>query len=195
LEASQPVLSMDELEQLKAINTLTQERYRSLVLDITYPVSQGKPGMASAIEALCKAAEQAVNDGFNLLILSDRNVGPERIAIPALLACSATHQFLVRAGLRTNTGLVIDTGSAREVHHFALLAGYGAEAVCPWLALETIARLADSTDAAAINEAQKKFVKAIGKGLYKVMSKMGISTYQSYCGAQIFEAIGLNSNF
>src|SRR3546814_30934 len=133
LEASQPVLTMDELDQLKAIDTLTQGRYRSLTLDITYAVSQGKQGMASAIEALCKAAEKAVNDGFNLLILSDRNVGPERIAIPALLACSATHQSLVRAGLRTNTGLVMDTGSAREVHHFALLAGYGAEAICPWL--------------------------------------------------------------
>ncbi|HYD33663.1 MAG TPA: glutamate synthase large subunit, partial [Methylophilaceae bacterium] len=195
LEASQPVLTLDELEQLKAIDTLTQGRYRSLTLDITYAASQGKQGMAAAIEALCKAAEQAVNDGFNLLILSDRTVGPERVAIPALLACSATHQFLVRAGLRTNTGLVVDTGSAREVHNFALLAGYGAEAICPWLAFQTIEHLVDGGDIAKIKDAQKKFVKAIGKGLYKVMSKMGISTYQSYCGAQIFEAIGLNSSF
>ncbi|HZV63004.1 MAG TPA: glutamate synthase large subunit [Methylophilaceae bacterium] len=195
LEASQPVLTLDELEQLKAIDTLTQGRYRTLTLDITYPASQGIQGMAAAIDALCKAAEQAVNDGFNLLILSDRPVGPERVAIPALLACSATHQFLVRAGLRTNTGLVVDTGSAREVHNFALLAGYGAEAICPWLAFQTIAHVVDGGDAAKIKDAQKKFVKAIGKGLYKVMSKMGISTYQSYCGAQIFEAIGLNSSF
>ena len=112
------------------------------------------------------------------------------IAIPALLACSATHEFLVKAGLRTSTGLVIDTGSAREVHHFALLAGYGAEAVCPWLTFETINGMSDDS-----YKAHKNFVKAIGKGLYKVMSKMGISTYQSYCGAQIFEAIGLNSAF
>jgi glutamate synthase (NADPH/NADH) large chain len=195
LEASQPVLTLDELEQLKSIDTLTQGRYRSLTLDITYPVGQGKAGMGPALEALCKAAEKAVNDGFNLLILSDRNVSHDRLAIPALLACSATHQFLVREGLRTSTGLVIDTGSAREVHHFALLAGYGAEAVCPWLAFETIANMTGSADAAKIQDAQKKFVKAIGKGLYKVMSKMGISTYQSYCGAQIFEAIGLNSGF
>ncbi|HWU82671.1 MAG TPA: glutamate synthase large subunit, partial [Methylophilaceae bacterium] len=194
LEASQPVLTLDELEQLKAIDTLTQNRYRALTLDITYPVVQGKQHMAAAIEALNKAAEKAVNDGFNVLILSDRQVSAERLAIPALLACSATHQHLVKAGLRTSTGLVIDTGSAREVHHFALLGGYGAEAVCPWLAFETISELAAAhgTDA---KEASKKFVKAIGKGLYKVMSKMGISTYQSYCGAQIFEAVGLNSRF
>ncbi len=191
LEASQPVLLQDELAQLKAIDTLTQSRYRSLTLDITYPAAQGKQGMASALETLCAAAKQAVNDGFNVLILSDRQVSADRLAIPALLACSATHQYLVRAGLRTNTGLVVDTGSAREVHHFALLAGYGAEAICPWLALETINQTATGDS----KEAQKKFVKAIGKGLYKVMSKMGISTYQSYCGAQIFEAIGLSSAF
>ncbi len=191
LEASQPVLTVDELEQLKAIDSLTQGRYRPLVLDITYPLSQAKQNMANAIDAVCKAAEKAVHDGFNVLILSDRQVSSGRLAIPALLACAAVHQHLVRAGLRTNTGLVIDTGSAREVHHFALLAGYGAEAVCPWLAFETINNLAP----ADAKESQKKFVKAIGKGLYKVMSKMGISTYQSYCGAQIFEAVGLNSGF
>src|SRR5690606_9178700 len=120
-------LMPDELAQLKAIDSLTQNRYRALTLDITYPLAAGKAGMAQAVEDLCRAAEQAVRDGFNVLILSDREVGAERLPIPALLACSATHQYLVRAGLRTNTGLVIDTGSAREVHHFALLAGYGAE--------------------------------------------------------------------
>ena len=190
LEASQPVLMLDELEQLKAIATLTQNQYKSLVLDITYPASQGKAGMASAVASITNAAADAVRAGFNILILSDRNVSENRVAIPALLACSATHEHLVKAGLRTSTGLVIDTGSAREVHHFALLAGYGAEAVCPWLTFETIKNIgADSYTA------NKNFVKAISKGLYKVMSKMGISTYQSYCGAQIFEAIGLNSDF
>ena len=192
LEASQPVLMLDELEQLKAIDSLTQHRYRSRVLDITYQAIPGKQAMENALEALNHAAEQAVREGINVLILSDRAISSERLAIPALLACSATHQFLVRAGLRTNTGLVIDTGSAREVHHFALLAGYGAEAICPWLAFETIKNIAGVEKA---HDAEKKFVKAIGKGLYKVMSKMGISTYQSYCGAQIFEAIGLNSAF
>ncbi len=191
LEASQPVLTLDELEQLKAIATLTQNQYKSLVLDITYPASQGKAGMAAAVASVTNAAENAVKSGFNILILSDRNVSADRLAIPALLACSATHEHLVDAGLRTSTGLVIDTGSAREVHHFALLAGYGAEAVCPWLAFETIKHM-DVKDQYA---AAKNFVKAVGKGLYKVMSKMGISTYQSYCGAQKFEAIGLNTAF
>ena len=190
LEASQPVLMPDELEQLKAIATLTQNQYKSLVLDITYPASLGKAGMAAAVASITNAASNAVQSGFNILILSDRNVSADRLAIPALLACSATHEHLVKAGLRTSTGLVVDTGSAREVHHFALLAGYGAEAVCPWLTFETIKEIA--TDSYAAN---KNFVKAISKGLYKVMSKMGISTYQSYCGGQRFEAIGLNSNF
>jgi len=191
LEAAQPVLTLDELEQLKAIATFTQNQYKSIVLDITYPLSQGKAGMAKAVAGITSAAEKAVQDGYNILILSDRGVGAERMAIPALLACSATHEHLVKTGLRTSAGLVVDTGSAREVHHFALLAGYGAEAVCPWLAFETIKHM----DVKDSQEAAKKFVKAIGKGLYKVMSKMGISTYQSYCGAQIFEAIGLNSAF
>ncbi|OIQ99107.1 ferredoxin-dependent glutamate synthase 1 [mine drainage metagenome] len=190
LEASQPVLLLDELEQLKSIATLTQNQYKSLVLDITYPASQGKAGMAAAVTSITKAASDAVQSGFNILILSDRNVSEARLAIPALLACSATHEHLVKAGLRTSTGLVIDTGSAREVHHFALLAGYGAEAVCPWLTFETIKGMAADS-----YTANKNFVKAISKGLYKVMSKMGISTYQSYCGGQRFEAIGLNSEF
>ncbi|MCB5185779.1 glutamate synthase subunit alpha [Methylobacillus gramineus] len=193
LEASQPVLTLSELEQLKTIDSTTEGRYRTLVLDITYPASLGAQGLSPAVESLGKSAKDAVNAGFNLLILSDRNASADRLAIPALLACSATHQGLVHAGLRTSTGLVIDTGSAREVHHFALLAGYGAEAVCPWLAYETIAHmLPQGADPADSN---KKFIKAINKGLHKVMSKMGISTYQSYCGAQIFEAIGLNSEF
>jgi glutamate synthase (NADPH/NADH) large chain len=191
LEASQPVLTLAELEQLKSIDTLTQNKYRALTLDITYPVAQGKAGMASAVEALCAAASKAVHGGINLLILSDRAISKDRLAIPALLATSATHQSLVRAGLRTSTGLVVDTGSAREVHHFALLGGYGAEAVCPWLAFQTIADMVGGDT----YEANKNFIKAISKGLHKVMSKMGISTYQSYCGAQIFEAIGLNTAF
>lgn len=193
LEASQPVLSLQALEQLKQIDQSTDGRYRALVLDASYPASLGAHGLEQAVESLCKAARDAVLAGFNLLILSDRNASAERLAIPALLACSATHQKLVHEGLRTSTGLVIDTGSAREVHHFALLAGYGAEAVCPWLAYETIRHmLPEQADAEA---GYKKFIKAINKGLHKVMSKMGISTYQSYCGAQIFEAVGLNSGF
>lgn len=190
LESSQPVLTEDDLAKLKMIGATTQGAYRSMTLDITYDASEGKQGMKKAVEKLCYSAELAVKDKFNVLILTDRNISKNRIAIPALLACSAAHEYLVKAGLRTSTGLVIDTGSAREVHHFALLAGYGAEAVCPWLVYKTIESMPGDSYVA-----NKNFVKAIGKGLYKVMSKMGISTYQSYCGAQIFEAIGLNTVF
>ena len=194
LEVHQPVLSNDDIAKLRNIDALTQGQYRSLVLDMTYPVSQGVPGCETAVHALCAAADKAVADGYNVLILSDRSMSAERVAIPALVACSKVHLHLVRAGLRTSTGLVVDTGSVREVHHFALLAGYGAEAICPWLAYETIASMKLPANIEA-KEAKKRYIKAINKGLMKVMSKMGISTYQSYCGAQIFEAIGLNAAF
>ncbi|MCR4298775.1 MAG: glutamate synthase large subunit [Gallionella sp.] len=194
LEVHQPVLSNDDIAKLCNIDQLTQGRYRSLVLDMTYPVTQGAPGCEGAVQALCAAADKAVADGYNVLILSDRAMSAQRVAIPALVACSKVHHHLVRAGSRTSTGLVVDTGSAREVHHFALLAGYGAEAVCPWLAYETIMAMNLPAKMGA-KEAKKRFIKAISKGLMKVMSKMGISTYQSYCGAQIFEAIGLNAEF
>ncbi len=195
LEVTQPVLANEELAKLVEIDRLTGKRFRSLVLDITYPARQGAAGMEKAMAALCEKAEKAVAK-YNVLILSDRAVSQDRLAIPALLACSGVHHHLVRKGLRTSAGLVVDTGSAREVHHFALLAGYGAEAVCPWLVLETLAEIAPTLSGnVEAKEAKKRFIKAINKGLLKVMSKMGISTYQSYCGAQIFEAVGLNSAF
>jgi glutamate synthase (NADPH/NADH) large chain len=196
LEVLQPVLTNEDMAKLRGIDRLTKGKYQALVLDITYPLSQGVEGCGAALKALCKAAEKAVGKGCNVLILSDRAVSGKRVAIPALLATSGVHHHLVRTGLRTSTGLVVDTGSAREVHHFALLAGYGAEAVCPWLAFETIANSADLLPKElSAKDADKRFIKAVNKGLLKVMSKMGISTYQSYCGAQIFEAIGLNAEF
>ena len=194
LEVHQPVLSNEELAKLRHIDQLTQGQYRSLVLDMTYPVKQGAAGCEKAIQALCAAANKAVADGYNVLILSDRAMSAKRMAIPALVACSRVHLHLVHEGLRTSTGLVVDTGSAREVHHFALLAGYGAEAVCPWLVYETINSMTLPANI-TVKDGKKRFIKAINKGLMKVMSKMGISTYQSYCGAQIFEAIGLNAEF
>ena len=152
--------------------------------------------MDEALTKLCERAEHAVNSGFNIIILSDRMTGPDRIPIPALLATAAVHHHLIRKGLRTSVGLVVETGDAREVHHFALLAGYGAEAINPYLAFETLAVMAaefpDDIDA---SEACKRYIKSIDKGLLKVMSKMGISTYQSYCGAQIFDAVGLAEDF
>jgi glutamate synthase (NADPH/NADH) large chain len=196
LEVLQPVLSEDDLGKLHGIDKLTAGRFKSLVLDITYPVADGSTGCEGALQRLAAAAEQSVADGFNVVILSDRAVSAERVAVPALLATSAVHHHLVKKGLRTSTGIVVDTGSARETHHFALLAGYGAEAVCPWLAYATIADIANQLPAGlGTKDAQKRFVKGVNKGLLKVMSKMGISTYQSYCGAQIFEAIGLNASF
>jgi glutamate synthase (NADPH/NADH) large chain/glutamate synthase (ferredoxin) len=146
------------------------------------------------LASLCAAAVDAIKGHKNILIISDRNVSATHIAIPALLALSAIHQHLVREGLRTTAGLVVETGTAREVHHFAVLAGYGAEAVHPYLAMETLAAIhKDLPGDLNADKAIYQYVKAIGKGLSKIMSKMGVSTYMSYCGAQLFEAIGLNS--
>ena len=184
LEVSQPVLDFAAMAQIRDIEQVTGKKFRSYELDITYPAAWGR-GIEARVAALCARAVDAVQSGYNILIVSDRLVDGERVAIPALLATSAVHQHLIRAGLRTNAGLVVETGSAREVHHFALLGGYGAEAIHPYLALESLGKMSDP------EKAVKNFVKAIGKGLNKVMSKMGISTYMSYTGAQIFEAVGL----
>jgi glutamate synthase (NADPH/NADH) large chain len=187
LEVSQPVLDFAAMAQIRDIEQVTGKKFRSFELDITYPAAWGPEGIEARVAALCARAVDAVQSGYNILIVSDRLVDGERVAIPALLATSAVHQHLIRAGLRTNTGLVVETGSAREVHHFALLGGYGAEAIHPYLALESLGKMNDP------EKAVKNFIKAIGKGLNKVMSKMGISTYMSYTGAQIFEAVGLQS--
>jgi glutamate synthase (NADPH/NADH) large chain len=206
LEVHQPVLLEDDFAKLVEISHYTQGRYKSILIDITYPVSNGSKSIESMIQNLKESVDKSLVDGYNVIILSDRAISKERVAIPALLACSCVHHHLIREGKRTKTGLVIDTGSARSVHHFAVLAGYGAEAICPWLALETIKFLSyDGVPSVTqngngnadliIKEATKRFIKAVNKGLLKVMSKMGISTYQSYCGAQIFEAVGLNEEF
>ena len=194
LQVEQPVLSPEDAAKLHSIDKLTKGKYKSKVLDISYPAKNGAAGCEAAIKALCKEADKAVTGGFNVLILSDRTTSDKRVPIPALLATSSVHHHLVKTGRRTSTGLVVETGSAREVHHVALLAGYGAEAVYPWLAYDSLAGL-ELPAGVTVAEAQKRFIKAINKGLLKVMSKMGISTYQSYCGSQIFETIGLNKEF
>ncbi len=188
IEMSQPVLDFGAMAQIRHIAKITSDKFRSFELDITYPVSWGPEGIEACIAALCSQAADAVRSGYNILIITDRNVDADHVAIPALLATSAIHLHLIRAGLRTRGGLVVETGSAREVHHFALLGGYGAEAVHPYLALESLSNLPQP------DKAISNYIKAIGKGLNKVMSKMGISTYMSYTGAQIFEAVGLNSS-
>ncbi|MBM3561170.1 MAG: glutamate synthase subunit alpha, partial [Alphaproteobacteria bacterium] len=160
------------------------------------PAATGAAGMERALERICAEATDAVLADNNILILSDRAVSPDRVPIPALLATAAVHHHLIRRGLRTQTGLVAETGEAREVHHFCCLAGYGAEAVNPYLAFDTLETLrVERNLALKPYDVQKNYIKAVGKGLLKVMSKMGISTYQSYCGAQIFDAIGLSSDF
>jgi glutamate synthase (NADPH) large chain len=196
LEVQQPVLTPENMEKLRHVELFSGGAFRSIELDICYPAAWRGDGMEAALASLAAHAEDAIHQGYNIIILSDRAVAADRLPIPALLATAAVHEHLVKQGLRTSTGLVVETGSVREVHQFALLAGYGAEAIHPYLALETLAELASSMpDVGEAKEAQKRYVKAICKGLYKVMSKMGISTYQSYCGAQIFEAIGLTKAF
>ena len=195
LEVQQPVITPENMEKLRHVELFSGAAFRSIELDICYPAAWGGNGMEAALASLAAHAEDAIHQGYNIIILSDRTVGPDMLPIPALLATAAVHEHLVKKGLRTSTGLVVETGSAREVHHFALLAGYGAEAIHPYLALETLADLSSVLPQLDPKEAQKRYVKAICKGLYKVMSKMGISTYQSYCGAQIFEAVGLAKAF
>ncbi|MDI4665787.1 glutamate synthase large subunit [Xanthobacter autotrophicus] len=193
LEVRQPILTNEDLEKIRSIGFM-EERFDTRTLDITYPADKGAAGMEDALERLCERAETAVHGGYNIIILSDRMTGPDRIPIPALLATAAVHHHLIRKGLRTSVGLVVETGEAREVHHFACLAGYGAEAINPYLAFETLLCMKDEIpEEVDDKEIVKRFIKSIDKGLLKVMSKMGISTYQSYCGAQIFDAVGLSS--
>ena len=193
LEADQPILTAEDMARIRNIERYTHGKFKSFELHITYPVAWGKEGIEARIASLCARAVDAISAGYNILVVTDRRVNRDNVAIPALLAMSAIHQHLIEKGLRTNAGLVVETGSAREVHHFAVLAGYGAEAIHPYLAMETIESMHQQLGGDLSPEkAVKNYIKAIGKGLQKVMSKMGISTYMSYTGAQIFEAIGLS---
>ena len=195
LEVAQPVLGFNDMVRLRNMSQHTGGKFKSYELNICYPVAWGKEGIEASLASLCAEAVDAVKSGHNILIVSDRNVSEAQVAIPALLATSTIHQHLVLRGLRASTGLVVETGSARETHHFALLAGYGAEAVHPYLAMETLVEMAQGMTGEMSGEtAIYNYTKAVGKGLMKVMSKMGISTYMSYCGAQIFEAVGLNKS-
>ncbi|WP_289016445.1 glutamate synthase central domain-containing protein, partial [uncultured Methylobacterium sp.] len=195
LEVRQPILTNSDLEKIRSISHF-EDRFDTRTLDITFPAESGAAAMEGALDRLCDRAEAAVRGGYNIIILTDRAVGPDRIPIPALLATAAVHNYLIRKGLRTSVGLVVESGEPREVHHFACLAGYGAEAVNPYLAFETLLAMKDEFPPDLVDdEIIYRYIKSIDKGLLKVMSKMGISTYQSYCGAQIFDAIGLNSSF
>jgi glutamate synthase (NADPH) large chain len=196
LEVRQPILTNADLEKIRSISEVAESHFKSTTLDTTWAAETGADGMAAALEALCRESDVAVKDGINIIILSDRRAGADRIPIPSLLACASVHHHLIREGLRTSVGLVVESGEPREVHHFACLAGYGAEAINPYLAFETlIAMKGDLPQKLDDKEIVKRYIKSIDKGLLKVMSKMGISTYQSYCGAQIFDAVGLKSDF
>src|SRR3569623_883190 len=195
LEVSQPLLDFADMAKLRDIEHITHGKFRSRTIAITYPFSWGKEGVEAKLASLNAEAVDAIKGGNNILIISDRGVNADKVAIPALLALSSIHQHLIREGLRTTAGLVVETGSAREVHRFAVLAGYGAEAVHPYLAMETLVSIhKDLPGDLNPDKAIYNYVKAIGKGLSKIMSKMGVSTYMSYCGAQLFEAIGLNGD-
>ena len=192
LAMDQPILRNHELEKLRQVDSSI---FRAHTIDITWPVAEGPDGMAGALERIAAEAHDAVVErGVNILILSDRELGEDRVAIPSLLAVASVHHHLVREGTRLQTGLVLESGEPREVHHFATLIGYGVSAINPYLMFESLDELVEKgilPEGLSVRDAEDHVVKGIGKGLRKTISKMGISTIQSYCGAQIFEAVGL----
>lgn len=189
-----PILTNQELASIKALDC---RRMKSVTLPILFDPTKGAEGLRDALNDLCEKAEEAARTDQNVLILSDRGVDENHAPIPALLAVAAVHNHLIDKVLRTEIGLILESGEPREVHHFCTLIGYGVTAINPYLALETVRdlqarkRLGDITP----EEAEKNYIKAAVGGIMKVMSKMGISTVRSYHGAQIFEALGLNTNF
>jgi glutamate synthase domain-containing protein 2/glutamate synthase domain-containing protein 1/glutamate synthase domain-containing protein 3 len=195
LKLSQPVLSNDDMEKLRSINT---GGFKAREVSLLFDASKGENGLTQAVAGVRKETEAAVDEGYTLIILTDRGTDKDRAAIPALLAVSAVHHHLIRTGKRQLTGLVIETGEAREVMHFATLLGFGASVVNPYLVFETLALFKETgaLDAAlTLESAIENYITAVKKGLLKVMSKMGISTIRSYKGAQVFEAVGLNDEF
>ena len=192
IKLKQPILSNTDLAKLREVD---QGDLKSVTIPMLFLSQTGEQGLEKAVEALCDKAAEAVNGGASIVILSDRGVGPELAPIPSLLATAAVHHHLIRLGIRTQAGLVIETGEAREVHHFCLLIGYGAGAVNPYVAFETLADMHKQgmlPKDLTLENAKKHYIKAANKGIIKVASKMGISTVQSYRGAQIFEAVGLS---
>ncbi|MBF0618794.1 MAG: glutamate synthase large subunit, partial [Candidatus Omnitrophica bacterium] len=191
LRLPRPVVTTKELEQLAHVN---MPGLKATTMPIVFKKADGHAGLEAAMDALFASADKAVADGYNILILSDRDAGSKNVPIPALLACAGLHHHLIRKGTRTKVSIVLETGEAREMHHFACLIGYGANVVNPYLALETIeAEVRKGHWAKELDweHAEKNYIKSTRKGIFKIISKMGISTVQSYCGAQIFEAVGL----
>jgi glutamate synthase (ferredoxin) len=196
-----PILTNEELDKLRHLGDERNEAgasiFRSITLRMLFDLSEGGRGLERALDDLCRRSSEAIAKGYGIIILSDRDVTKESAPVPALLAVSAIHHHLIREGTRTQVGFVIESGEPREVHHFALLLGYGAAAINPYLAFETLRDRINQglLDGVDYDRAVKNYIKAVNKGVVKVISKMGISTIQSYCGAQIFEAIGLDQDF
>jgi glutamate synthase domain-containing protein 2/glutamate synthase domain-containing protein 1/glutamate synthase domain-containing protein 3 len=199
LVLDQPILLNRELETLRHVS---HEVFAARTIDITWPLAEGAAGIERALERVCREAQEAIAQRVNIVVLSDRLLGPRRAPIPSLLAVGAVHHHLVREGTRLRAGIILESGEPREVHHFATLIGYGASAINPYLMLETLDKLVlqgfvtragedGREESLTPEQAARNVVKALGKGLLKTISKMGISTIQSYCGAQIFEAVGL----
>ena len=188
-----PILTNEQLNTIKQLNS---DKFKTATLSILYQVSKGVKAMEKALDRIFRETDQAISAGANIIILSDRGVNEEYAAIPALLACSGLHQHLIRKEIRTNLGIVLESGEPREVHHFCALIGYGVTAINPYLAFETIKDLAAKAflDGLSYEEGKKNFIKASVKGMLKVLTKMGISTVRSYHGAQIFEAVGLKKD-
>jgi len=194
LEIDQPVLTNEELRKLQHID---HDHLQSKTISITFKASGEEGELKNAIERLCQYAKDAVNDGYTLLLLSDRGIDSDHAAIPSVLATAAVHHFLIREGLRSQADIILEVADVRETHHFATVLGYGASAVNPYLALESLFELRDEGVVNAELSNQQviaKYIKAISSGLLKIFSKMGVSTLQSYQGAQIFEALGINSD-
>lgn len=200
IELNSFILNNTELEKLRLLgdseSAFGKFGFRSVTLPMLFDRQNGVKGLEWAIEELCYLASKAIADGYDIIILSDRQMSEYRVPIPALLAVSAVHHHLIREGTRTHAGFVLESGEPREVHHFALLLGYGATAINPYLAFETAHdRILMSELGLDTEKAEKNYIKAINKGVVKILSKMGISTIQSYLGAQVFEVLGLNSSF
>ncbi|KAF8905962.1 NADPH-dependent glutamate synthase [Gymnopilus junonius] len=180
-----PVLSIEEMNAMKNLKS-AYATWPSRAIDITFPKTEGLPGYRRALERVCSEASQAIDDGIKVIILSDRAIGPDRVPLSALVACGGVHHHLIGQKKRSKVALMVETGEAREVHHLCVLVGYGADAVCPWLVMETIHKI-------TVEQLMDNYRHSVDNGILKVMSKMGISTLQSYKGAQIFEILGLHS--
>lgn len=198
LELQGPILTLEEMEAIKKMSYGSGiNKFRSKVIDCTYPLSEGPEGLRRAIQVIAQQAEAAIDGGYQFVVLSDKNFSRERVPVPSLLCTGGVHHHLVQVKKRSQVGLIVETGEAREVHQFCTLVGYGADAICPFLVYEALFCMQkDGKLPAAMTHAElvKKYIYSVEVGLLKVMAKMGISTLQSYKGAQIFEALGLNED-